>query len=116
MHCGLEIDLHLTPGLKNDNFISELLANLAVYHLQQERGVPVQWRVLRMEESHHHHFRFVVRHLASPLNIGLAHAVKKTLSNLSNENEEELSRRFHEVKAKGLNPSPLCPVQGSPDL
>lgn len=116
MHRGLEIDLHLTPGLKNDNFIAEALGNLAAYRLQQERGEPLQWQVLRVEESHRHHFRLVVRHPARPLDLGLSHALRKTLDDLSQESEEELSRRFHDAKKEGLKPVPLRHIRESPDL
>lgn len=116
MHRGIEINLHLTAGLKNENFVAEALGNLAAYRLQQERGETLQWQVLRVEESHHHHFRLVVRHPTRPLDLGLTHALKRTLDDLSNESEEELNRRFHEAKSKGLTPSAIRHVHESPDL
>ncbi len=116
MHRGLEIDLHLSHGLKNENFVAEALGNLAAYELQRQRGEPLQWQVLRVEESHHHHFRLVVRHPARPLDIGLSHAIRKALDDLSDESEEELSRRFHEARAQGLVPTPLRHIHESPDL
>ncbi len=116
MHRGIEIDLHLTSNLRNENFVAEALGNLAAYRLQQERNEPLQWQVIRVDESHHHHFRLIVRHPERPLDIGLTHALKRMLDELSHESEAELSKRFHEARARGLQPTPLRHVHESPDL
>ena len=116
MHRGIEIDIHLTPGLKNENFIAEALGNLAAFRLQKERDEPLQWQVIRVDETQHHHYRLVVRHPERALDLGLSHALKKMLDDLSNESEEELSQRFHRAKTEGLTPIPLRRVHESPDL
>ncbi len=116
MHRGLELDLHLSPGLAHENFVAEALGNLAAFHLQKERNEPLEWQVLRVAEAQHHHFRLVIRHPDRALDIGLSHALRKTLDDLSNESEEELNRRFHRARAEGLKPVPLRHVHESPDL
>jgi hypothetical protein len=116
MHRGLEIGIHLSPGLKDENFVAGALGNLAAFQLQQERGETLQWQVLRVEEPQHHHFRLVIRHPARVLDLGLAHALKKTLDDLSNESEEDLKRRFQDAQDKGLSPVSLRHIQETPDL
>ena len=102
--------------MKNENFVAEALGNLAAYRLQRERNEPLEWQVLRVEESHHHHFRLVVRHPERPLDLGLSHALKRTLDELSAECEEGIRRRFHEATAAGLKPVPLRHLHEAPDL
>jgi hypothetical protein len=116
MHRGIEIGIHLKPGLRNDNFVAEALGNLAAYRLQEERGEALEWQVLRVEESHRHHYRLIVRHPSRVLDLGLAHALKNALDTFSNESVEELSQRFHEAKAHGLKPVALRHVHESLDL
>ncbi len=115
MHRGIEIAIHFTSGLKNENFVAEALGNLAAFRLQKERGEPLEWQVVRVEESHQHHFRLVIRHPSRALDLGLTHAVKSTLDDLSKESEAELSRKFHDAKSHGLAPVPLRRVHESPD-
>lgn len=116
MHRGIEVDLHLARHVRNENFVAEAIGNLAAFELQEERGEPLQWQVVRVEEAHHHHFRLVIRHPARALDLGLAHAVHITLDRLSEESEEELGRQFREAKAHGLTPVPLRHVHEAPDL
>lgn len=116
MYRGIEVNLHLAPGLKNENFVAEALGNLAAYQLQQTREEPLQWQVIRVEESHQHHFRLVVRHPERVLDVGLTHALRKTLDELSRESEDELRRKFHDTMKKGLSPVALRHVHESPDL
>lgn len=41
MHRSLEIDLHLAPGLRNENFVAVALDNLAAYQFQEVRHEPL---------------------------------------------------------------------------
>ena len=116
MERGLEVDIHLTPGLQNENFVAQALGNLAAHRLQSERGEPLQWQVLRVEEGHHHHFRLVVRHPTRALDIGLHHQLKRTLEELSRESETELEARYHRAVKEGLKPQPLRHLREAPDL
>lgn len=116
MHRGVEVAIHLAPGLKNENFVAEALGNLAAHHLQKERDEPLEWQVLRVEEAGRHHYRLVVRHPDRVLDLGLAHALRASLERYSHESVEELARRFRTAQEHGLRPVPLRHIRESPDL
>jgi Protein of unknown function (DUF2004) len=107
MHRGLEIGLHLSPGLANEDFVAEAIANLAAFRLQQERGEPLVWQVLRVELSGSHHYRLVIRHPDRLLDLGIGADVKRLLDSLSDETVDQLRARFELAKSQGLRPSPL---------
>lgn len=116
MHRGLEIGLHLRPGLTNENFIAEAIGNLAAFRLQQERSESLAWQVLRVEGSGTHHFRLVIRHPDRVLDIGIEHDLKRLLDSFSDEAVEELRSRFESAKREGLKPSQLRHIHESVDF
>ena len=114
-HRGIEVGLHLRPGLADENFIAEAIGNLAAFRLQEERGEPLVWQVLRVELSGSHHFRLVIRHPDRMLDLGLEHGLKEALESLSHETVEELRRRFAEGERRGLKITRLRHVRESVD-
>jgi hypothetical protein len=112
---GLEIGLHLKPGLPNEDFVAVAIGNLAAYRLQQKRGESLTWQILRVELSNSHHFRLVIRHPERALDLGIEHDVKFELDALSNETVEELKTRFEAAQGEGLQPSPLRHVHETVD-
>jgi uncharacterized protein DUF2004 len=115
MHRGLEIGLHLSPGLSNESFVAEAIGNLAAYRLQQQRHERLEWQVLRVDTGSDHHFRLVIRHPDRVLDLGLVHDVKRLLDSLSDETIEELRERFSSAEREGLRPVRLRHVQESVD-
>jgi hypothetical protein len=115
-HRGLEIGLHLRPGLPDENFIAEAIGNLAAFRLQEGRGERLEWQVLRVEGSGEHHFRLVIRHPDRALDLGLTPDLKRRLDSLSNESVEELRQRFEEAQKEGLKLAPLRHVRDSVDF
>jgi len=98
------IGLHLKPGLTDENFIAEAIANLAAFRLQRERGETLAWQVVRVEGSGSHHFRLVIRHPDRALDIGIEHSLKRILDSLSNETVDQLRTRFEVAEREGLKP------------
>ncbi len=115
-HRGLEIGLHLRPGLTEENFIAEAIGNLAAYRLQQARGEALAWQVVRVEGSSGHHFRLVIRHPERVLDIGIEPALKRLLDSLSDETVEELRKRFEAAEREGLKPTRIRHVHESVDF
>ncbi len=115
-HRGLEIDLHLKPGLPEENFVAEAIGNVAAFRLQRERGEPLSWQVVRVEGSGAHHFRLVIRHPDRVLDIGIGHELKRLLDSLSDEAVEGLRRRFDAARREGLKPTRLRHVHESVDF
>lgn len=107
MHRGLEIGLHLKPGMSDENFVGMAIGNLAAFRLQQERGETLQWQVIRIDGSGGHHFRLVIRHPERILDVGIGQALKRTLDTLSDETVEELRGRFERARQEGLEPVAL---------
>ncbi|MGB6500088.1 MAG: hypothetical protein WBG19_01610 [Thermoplasmata archaeon] len=116
MHRGLEIGLHLKPGLTNENFIAEALGNVAAFRLQQERGESLEWQVVRVDGSTSHHFRLVIRHPDRVLDIGIEHNLRQLLESLSNETVEALRKQFEIAEREGMKPSRLRHVHESVDF
>jgi hypothetical protein len=113
---GLEVDIHLRPGLANDAFVAEALGNLAAHDLSVRRGEHLEWQVLRVEGSGGHHFRLVVRHPERALDVGIGHDLRKSLDALSQEDVAELRQRFLAAQKAGLRPVPLRHVHESVDF
>jgi len=113
---GLEIGLYLKPGLSEENFIAEVLGNLAAYRLQKERGELLTWQVLRVDRSGGHHFRLVIRHPERVLDLGISHDLHRLLDSLSNETVAELRRQFDLATREGLKPTRVRHVHESADL
>jgi hypothetical protein len=107
MHRGLDIGLHLKPGLGDENFVGVALGNLAGFLLQQERGEALVWQVIRVEGSNSHHFRLVIRHPERVLDVGIGQQLKRILDSLSDESVEELRRRFERAQREGMKPVAL---------
>jgi hypothetical protein len=107
MHRGLEIGLHLTPGMNDENFVATAISNLAAFRLQQQRGEPLVWQVVRIETSSSHHFRLVIRHPERVLDLGIGEDLKRILDSLSNETVEDLRVRFDRAQRDGLKPVAL---------
>jgi hypothetical protein len=116
MHRGLEIGLHLRPGLADENFVAKAIGNLAAFRLQQERGETLAWQVLRVDVSGAHHFRLVIRHPERVLDLGLGHDLRRWLDSLSDESVEDLRRRFEVAEREGLKPVELRHVHESADF
>lgn len=116
MHRGLEIDLHLQPGLTDENFVAEAIGNLAAFRLQQERHEPLAWQVVRVEGSGDHHFRLVIRHPDRILDIGIEHDLKRLLDSFSKETVEELRSELEDADSEGLNLSRIRHVHESTDF
>jgi hypothetical protein len=107
MHRGLEIGLHLKPGLPDEGFVAMAIGNLAAFRLQQKRREPLVWQVIRIESSGNHHFRLVIRHPERVLDVGIGQDLKRILDSLSEETVEELRRRFQGAQQEGLQPVAL---------
>jgi hypothetical protein len=97
MHRGIEIDIHLSPTLHDDDFVAKAIGNLAAYILQRDRHEPLEWQVLRVQGSgHHHHSRI--------------------LKDLSVESIDELRARYQAAEREGLKPVPLRHVKEQVDF
>jgi len=113
---GIEIGIHLTPGLRDDNFVARAIGNLAAYRLQQDRGETLEWQVLRVEGSSGHHFRLIVRHPERVLDIGIKNDLSRILKDLSDETVDQLEGRFRSAVHEGLKPVPLRRVKEEADF
>jgi hypothetical protein len=116
MNRGLEIGLHLRPGLPDENFVAEAIGNLAAFRLQQDRGETLSWQVLRVEGSGSHHFRLVIRHPDRVLDIGIEHDLQRLLDSLSDETVDQLRKRFEAAENAGLKPTRIRHVHESVDF
>lgn len=115
MHRGIEIGIHLSPGLSDDNFVALALGNLAAHLLQKARGETLEWQVLRIEETRTHHYRLVLRHPDRVLDVGLMRDLKGTLDSLAQESVEELRQKYHVAQAEGLKSVTLRTLHEVPD-
>ncbi|MGA7924063.1 MAG: hypothetical protein WCA77_08815 [Thermoplasmata archaeon] len=106
-HRGLEVGLHLKPGLSDENFVGMAIGNLCAFRLQRERGETLVWQVIRVEFSRSHHFRLVIRHPDHLLDLGIGHDLKRILDSLSQVTIEELRGRLQEAEREGLKPVAL---------
>jgi hypothetical protein len=113
---GLEVGIYLRPGLNDEGFVAQAIGNLAAFELEQKRQEMLQWQVLRVDGSPgQHHFRLVIRHPERTLDLGIHHDLATTLNDLSNETEEDLSRRLTAAKAEGLVPVAVRPIHEAVD-
>jgi hypothetical protein len=115
-HRGIEIGLHLTPGLSEENFVAEAICNLAAFRLQKERGERLVWQVLRVESESSHHYRLVLRHPERVLDVGIKSDLRPILDALSALTVEELRREFELAAHEGLAPIPLRNVHEDVDF
>ncbi|MGI0070963.1 MAG: DUF2004 domain-containing protein [Thermoplasmata archaeon] len=117
MHRGLEVGIHLRPGLEDDNFIAGALANLAAFRLQRERNEPLVWQVLRVDGSPgQHHYRLVIRHPDRILDVGIKSDLARALDRLSEETPEGLAHSLEQARHDGLTPVPLRTVHEDVDF
>ncbi len=116
MERGLEVDLHLRPGLTDEDFVGELLGNLAAFELVRSRPERLEWQVLRVYGKGPHHFRLVLRHPDHVLDLGLRRQLDRTLDELSAQSIEELRARRDDALAHGLHVVPLRHVHESVDF
>lgn len=110
------MDIGLKTGLANDGFIAEALGNLAAFELANRRNERLEWQVLRVESSGHHHFRLIVRHPQHVLDFGLAHELDGILHELSAETVDALRQRFGEAQQSGLKAVSLRHVRETVDF
>jgi hypothetical protein len=115
-HRGIEIGLHLTPGMSDENFVAEAICNLAAFRLQKDRGELLAWQVLRVDRSNSHHYRLVIRHPERVLDLGIKNDLKPILDALSAVTVDELHRQFTAAAAEGLKPVPLRQVHEDVDF
>ena len=115
-HRGIEVGLHLKPGMDDENFVAEAIGNLAAYELQQKRGETLTWQVVRVESQSSHHIRLVIRHPDRVLDLGIKNDLRPILDSLSNETVDELRHRFESAQRQGLRPTPLRHVHEDVDF
>ncbi len=113
---GVEIGIHLSPGLRDEGFVALALGNLAAFRLAGEKGEKLQWQVFRITGGRDHHFRLVVRHPEHVLDLGLRKKLEEHMSDLSGFSEDELRVRFQAAVKSGLNVQPLKTVPENLDL
>jgi len=116
MERGVDVDLHLRAGLPNENFVGELLGNLAAFELARARGERLDWQVLRIEGEGPHHFRLVVRHPDRALDLGIRHQLAKILDELSQRSVEQLREQKDRDAQIGLRFVSLRHVHESEDF
>jgi hypothetical protein len=105
---GPEVGIYLRPGLKDEAFVAKALGNLAAFRIQQVRKETLQWQILRVDGSPgQHHYRLVIRHPERTLDLGIRRDLSATLTDLSNESEEELAHRLSVAESQGLSPVAL---------
>jgi hypothetical protein len=115
-HRGLDVEFRLRPGVTEENFVAEVIGNVAAFRLQRERGEPLSWQVVRVEMARSHHFRLVVGHPDRILDLGIGHDLKRLLDALSHESVDELRQKLHAAERDGLRPIPLRHVHESVDF
>lgn len=116
MKRGIEVDIHLRPGLDDEEFVASALGNLAAWQLAAKRREPLEWQVLRVDGSAHHHYRLVVRHAQRLFDLGARSNLARILDGLSNEDVSQLHRRFSTAKSEGLHPMALRRVREEVDF
>ena len=117
MHRGLEVDIHLRPGLADDNFVAQSLGNLAAFRLASDRNERLDWQVLRVESSgSHHHYRLVLRHPDRLLDLGFRSDLERVLDDLSDESVDQLRERLRTAEERGLRVVPLRYVRQEVDF
>jgi hypothetical protein len=116
MHRGVEVGIYLQPGLDNDNFVAKALGNLAAYRLSGERKEHLDWQVLRVEGTGHHHYRLVLRHPDRALDLGFKSGLETILKELSDESVDQLRERFDAAEKAGMHSVELRTVPQEVDF
>jgi hypothetical protein len=113
---GVELGIHLVPGLDNDDAVAEALGNLAPYSLAQERHQTFEWQVLRVQEpSGGHHYRLVLRRPNSLTRFGLRKALIGSLNQWAVKTPQALSSALEDAVRSGLRVVPLREVDQEVD-
>jgi hypothetical protein len=116
MNRGIEVGLHLRPGLPNENFVAEALGNLAAFGLEAERRERLEWRIVRVETGQQHHFRLILRHPDRLLDLGFKSSVEAILRQLSDESVDDLRTKLSAAETQGLRLVPLRTIQEPVDF
>ena len=116
MHRGIEVGIYLRPGLHDDSFVAWALGNMAAFHMQQTRGERLEWQVLRVEGTDHHHYRLVLRHPDRILDLGFKSQLETILDRLSAESVDELRDRLRSAEKAGLRPVALRSIHQEVDF
>ncbi len=116
MRAGVEVGIHLRPGLLDDNFVAMALGNLAAFDLGRRRGETLAWQVFRVDGSSSHHYRLLLHHPERHLDLGFKKELGEVLDGLSNESVEELRERLRAAEIAGLRPVALRKVKEEVDL
>ncbi len=117
MHRGLEVGIHLRPGLPEESFVAQALGNLAAFRLATRRRERLEWQVLRVEGSGgSHHYRLVLRHPDRLLDVGFRAEFEAILADLSNESVDQLRGRLAAAEKDGLRLVPLRHVREEVDF
>ncbi len=113
---GIEVGIHLTPGLPNPDSVAVALGNLAAFSLEKERHEQLQWQVIRVEHSDgDHHYRLILRRPFRLVDAGLGTALARTLDRLSQQTPEGLRILFDQAKSQGLHVVELRSVDNEVD-
>ncbi|MGA8302714.1 MAG: hypothetical protein WA691_05850 [Thermoplasmata archaeon] len=116
MHRGVEVGIYLRPGLEDDNYVAKALGNLAAFRLQGERKERLEWQVLRVQGTAHHHYRLVIRHPEHVLDLGFRSQLETILNDLSNESVDQLRERLRLAENSGLQSVTLRSVAQEVDF
>jgi hypothetical protein len=104
----LEVGFRVAASVAHEEAVAELLANLAVFQLQQRHGKAERWEIARVEGAGGDHFYRVQLRLAG---FGARSRVKadllKILDELSKEEEPALAARLDAAVAQGFARQPL---------
>jgi hypothetical protein len=115
VHRGIEVGIYLRPDIDDDNFVAKALGNLAAFRLQTKRRERLEWQVLRVDGSAHHHYRLVLRHPERLLDIGFKPELERILQDLSDESIEQLRERLLAAEREGLQVRPLRSIHAEVD-
>ena len=116
VHRGIEVGIFLRPGLEDDNFVAQSIGNLAAFRLAAAHGERLDWQVLRVQGSGHHHYRLVLRHPDRLLDLGFKSDLEHILDDLSNESVDQLHERLRAAEHEGLRIVPLRRVPEEVDF
>lgn len=108
MSRGIEVAIHLTPGLADADAIATDLGNLSAYRLSQQRGEPLEWQILRVVESDGQHFyRLIIRHPQRMLDVGIHSDLGRILDEVSKSPPSQLREAVRAAQSEGLRRVPL---------
>ncbi|MBX8636580.1 MAG: hypothetical protein KIS30_08470 [Thermoplasmata archaeon] len=113
---GVEIGIHLSPGLADEGFVALALGNLAAFKLASEKKDKLQWQVLRITGGDSHHFRLVVRHPEKMVEMGIRKKLEEYMTDLSMYSESKLKAAFDDAAKNGLKAVPLRTIPEDLDL